>query len=217
MNNLRRGEIPQPSSDHPTGFSLTAQRRKVAVAYLRLTDLLGVKLDGVAAVELADQLCSVVKLEGLEARHALEFSMQHLHGLVLDEGTLHGFLSWVMENRDYLARGEGIPLWTGEPPVWACLRVIDGVVEKIRDVQILRLVLKSYSGVTAGNYIELRVSPKYTRWLVKEMGYPKYGRAHELEIVGSVFWGLLGAGQSACLTGNGQRKTRRIAGTPKGR
>ena len=193
---FKRGVIPDPSKEPPAGVSIKTSLKAANKVFIEVAHLIGRKLAGEDAILVARDLCAAIGMAGSDAPRLLELSLGHLAGEELSETSLYGLILWVMHNRRYLKAGEGIPVWDGRPPIWAAIRVVDGVPEVLRDIPVLRLMLRSYTGVIAGQYLEIRLSPRYIRWLLKEIGYPRYSFVHEAEIVGSMFWALIGIGTS---------------------
>ena len=173
------------SKDPPQGIPLKRILKTVAKDYIKFLPYLGEEF----AAEIIPRLCEELRLM-LHLPHevlpAIKCSLEAFidYKQPLTKTTLKGIILKFQQNKEYLERGEVIPRWGGQDPVWTIMKVEDASTIKLKEVPFVRLEAHTLTGIVAGetHYIVLPI--KYVRWLIKEMGYPKYEKAHEKEIVG---------------------------------
>ena len=187
-----RGIIKEASEHPPKGVGVKKLLQAVVSDYVRFTRFLGEVFDSAEADALCDELRVItgLKVDSLPLiRRSLEDALRS--GQVLTKDVLKHLIMKLRQNKGYLEAGATIPRWTGTPPVWSVVKIEDLKVIRLRDLPFAKLEVHALTGVLAGETHWLVLPIKYVRWLAKEIGYPRYEKAHERELVGMVTWARL--------------------------
>lgn len=187
------GKIQPAGEDPPAGIQLKRAFEQVRRAYVHLVPFLDESYEGEQALNLCRELRRRLRLGKVEME-VLDCTVSMILGTVrrLDKVALRLILNRIVMNADYLARGEVIPRWVGVPPIWTVLKIYDVGQERIKDRPYTSLYVRTMTNVVAGNRYRMLVPGRYARWAAKEMGYPRYEKAHERELMGMVSNVVLG-------------------------
>jgi hypothetical protein len=182
-----RGTIQPAEPDPPKGVQVKRILGKMRKMYVHFTDFLGEDFTGPVVPNLCDELRSRLGLSH-EDLPALRCSLEEMlePNQVLSQRVLKHMILNLMQNKDYLFQNQTIPKWAGYPPVWSLVKVEDQTLMHIKDIPFVRLDTHCLTGILAGEEHQVVLPIKYVRWVAKEMGFPKYEKAHERDIVGMV-------------------------------
>lgn len=188
-----RGSIEPAGPEPPKGVRLRGLLDRNRRLYVRFTRFLGERFTGSIVPELCGELRRAFRLS-LDDESLIRCSLEELlpPGQPLTKQTIKGVLlkfDWCAPL--YFPEGRYIPRWTGDPPVWAAVKIEDLTNVRIRNKMFAELRIHSLAGATAGETHDVVLPIKYVRWLVKEMGFPRYEKAHERDVVGMVCWARL--------------------------
>jgi len=186
---MKCGDITPAGDDPPKGVPLKNLLKKVQKMYVHFSDFLGENFKGTVVPALCDEIRARLDLtfNDLPAlRCSLEAMLEPQQ--VLTKSVLKMILLKMLQNKHYFLQNETIPRWAGQPPVWTVIKVENADYLTIKEISFLKVEAHALTGNLAGEMHHVVLPIRYVRWLVKEMGYPRYERAHEKEIVGMVSW-----------------------------
>ena len=101
--------------------------------------------------------------------------------------TMRRMLMKVLANREVLVKLGRIPSWTGKPGLWTYADVLECAKykDKRTGTELASCKFLSCSGITAGTVYLFRLTPRYTRWLIKEIsGCPRFESCELQEFTG---------------------------------
>lgn len=124
----------------------------------------------------------------------VRMSLTTLPQLQFDAASLRRLALKFLQNKSYLKKGKLLPVWDNQDPVWTVLSVRDirkpshKTTKPSREVEVIGL-----TGPLAGDVWVFTYPVSYLRWLAKEIGFPKYEKAHERDLFRMRAFGLMGA------------------------
>lgn len=178
---MEPGQV-QESAEIKT-FKRARLEKKLAGLLAYVDPFKGLVFEGRVAVSLCRALLDAAGLDEDKAP-ALEVSMTDRHGVTLDRRELMRICLFFNANSSYIEQNQIIPRWTGSPPQWVVATVSDYTFIKLKDRLIMSLRCPVLTGLMAGTDLILDFPPEYVRWLIKEIGCPKYDNISEKEISG---------------------------------
>jgi hypothetical protein len=178
---LRQGAVPEMAG--PPKFSRKALDKAIAGLVPHVLQFKGAVLEDIITRSLCVALLGAAGMPP-DRCPVLEVSMWPWSGAVLDRKTLIRICMYFNANRHYILAGETIPRWGGSPPQWMVVAVADWKYIRIKDRLVMNLRCPVLTGVMAGRDLLLDLPPGYVRWLLKEIGCPKYSKISEKEISG---------------------------------
>ena len=189
---MKYGEQRSDSSGPPKGLRLKAM---VSSAKRFAKDNLGLEGSCVASGGLRVLAGKAVKWMGLPKTMGaiVEASLESVVP-PMEEWDIHHIAKFairLLANRGYLDRGEVIPPWD-RSPVWTAL-FFSGVkdVDMADGRKIVKVYMTALTGLPAGTELETVVSWKAASWIAKELGFPRFEKAHRRDLVGMVGFTLV--------------------------
>jgi len=170
------------SSPVPKGFSLSSEARKVARTFSLLREFTGLPYLAGDAARFNDAVQRHMHVFPGQAVMAASLE-PILEGQTLTEDTIKGAIMRIRQNMACLQAGNPIPVWRCEGSIWAWCRVTDmrqftaGKDAKGNGKPYYEIRLRAYTGITAGEYHTIMLPPRYLKWLMVELGYPRFGPA----------------------------------------
>jgi hypothetical protein len=182
-----KGTIQPADLEPPKGIQVKRLLQKMRKMYVHFTDFLGEEFKGPVVPNLCDELRSRLGLSHADLP-ALRASLEELiePKQLLGEKVLKHIILKFMQNKEYIMQNQTIPKWTGYPPVWSMIKIEDEQIIHIKEIPFARLDIHCLTGIVAGERHQILLPIKYVRWVAKEMGFPKYEKAHERDVVGMV-------------------------------
>ena len=142
------------------------------------------------------------KLEEVHIRHLAQLFEEHLgwgraatfeealmpfFGKVVGALTMRRMLMRILANKEMLLRTGKYPRWTGTPSLWTYAEVLDCAPfrDKFTGVSLASTKFLSCSGITAGTVYLYRLTPRYVKWILKEIGgCPRFEDCSSQELTG---------------------------------
>ena len=124
-----------------------------------------------------------------------EEALMPFFGKIVGPLTIRRMLMRILANKAMLLKTGRFPKWTGHPPLWTYMEVLDCVPYRDRrtEKQLASVKFLSCSGVTAGTVYLFRLTHKYAKWLLKEVGgCPRFEPCSPQELTGMRLYVQLG-------------------------
>ena len=185
---MRQGGIPPAGESPPKGFSLgryLARRRERMARFHQFT---GATVEEAAAAGMLTALRLEFEIPAAAESVLLRSIEERAGPGRLTYKGLLALLGNLEHNRGYILNGETVPRWSGKPDIWTVAGFTEVTEVRIKDRPFAVLHLACHHGVAAGDEYRIMTTVKYARWLAKEIGYPRYERAHERDLGGMAAW-----------------------------
>lgn len=88
--------------------------------------------------------------------------------------------------REYFREGEVPPVWYGEPPLWACSRILSLERIRYRKEWMTELVMVPLSGLLAGDLFRLPVRRRHLNWIMRTAGLPRFEQLCDQDAIGLI-------------------------------
>jgi hypothetical protein len=188
-----RGSIQPAAAEPPKRLPLKRWLKEAARMLVYFVEFYDQPFDGQVALDL----CEAVRMRfGLSAKSidTIRCSILDMLGvtLVMDKVFIKTLILKMLQNKHYLEAGETIPKWVGSPEVWTVMKVDDVDFVTMGTKTCTQLHINTLTGVVAGEHHNIVLPTKYVKYIMKEMGYPRYDKPHPREIMGMMAFVKLG-------------------------
>lgn len=191
---IKEFKVQPPDDDPPKGFSPAALIKK-AVSYLyadsQLTNFVEERYEGLKAAEFCVALKKTMHLH-CDWSVIDRSLMYHIFKEPITKQLLIRVLRFLEANREQLEMGYAVPNWKGKPPIWCYCHVLSVEPREIKTLLLLDWHMKVLNGILSGDTIAVTMPAGYSRYTLKEIGYPKYREVSGLELTGTRMWLQLG-------------------------
>jgi hypothetical protein len=164
---------------------LRAQRARYLSEFLRI-DVIGLKICPGVSRRIGRDLAAALKLTPRYADAVERTLGPRFAGKELTERMCRVAAAYLAGNHSKLAAGKPVRPWNGVEPVWAPVEVAD-VYRHATNPKMYHLKLLSMAGPSAGCVVPQIVSDGFLRFMLREVGFPRYGKFDCLEAMRVVF------------------------------
>jgi len=184
------GNIEEPSLEKTApSFSLPSLH-KARTVLIHALDVESDSLDANFTVSSLEKVAEVsAKALRLPAK-ARKLIYDSLYGFLskkIDKEALRAVSLRLSGNLDILRSGKVIPEWKDlSVPVWSPVSVT-GCDEFYGVFPGKKLEVMVLGGIPAGSILEQCVSNKFIQFMLREIGYPKFGKYHPMEVLNTRF------------------------------
>ena len=170
----------------------------IVLAARRLASSLHYRPDTVlTAVRVRDVADTLAAATGIPLQAMADYVAEHVDEKLTDDLRMRMCIRLVVLGGCMAGRVPWPP-WDPLQPQWLCCKVTD-----IRHVpgDHVRLILELtvFNGMLAGRQLPMQFTAKYVRWVMREIGAPRYEARPHTDIRGMVFWMLAVRGDRGAL------------------